>query len=294
MRTRRIARDTLLGYALVIPTLSVFAIFFIYPLVYSLILSLYEWDMLSPPFYVGLGNYVEMFASRFFFQTLVNSVNYTVGVLILALNLGLVLALMLNKPSKHSAFFQACIFSSYIISWVAVALLWVWMLDSQYGLVNFTLSLIRLSPVNWLGDVKIALSSLVLVSTWKIVGYPMVIFLAGLRTIPADLYQAAEIDGASNWQKFRFITWPLLSPITLFLMITLMIMSFQAFDIVRLMTQGGPYYATEIFVYYIYETAFLYSFQIGSASAAVVVFFLIIFVLATVQWKVLRKKVHYL
>lgn len=294
MRTRRIARDTLLGYALVIPTLCVFAIFFIYPLVYSLILSLYEWDMLSPPFYVGLGNYVEMFASRFFFQTLVNSVNYTVGVLILALNLGLVLALMLNKPSKHSAFFQACIFSSYIISWVAVALLWVWMLDSQYGLVNFALSLIRLSPVDWLGDVKIALSSLVLVSTWKIVGYPMVIFLAGLRTIPADLYQAAEIDGASNWQKFRFITWPLLSPITLFLMITLMIMSFQAFDIVRLMTQGGPYYATEIFVYYIYETAFLYSFQIGSASAAVVVFFLIIFVLATLQWKVLRKKVHYL
>lgn len=294
MWTRKVVRDSLLGYALVIPTLCVFGIFFIYPLVYSFILSLYEWDMLSPPFYVGLGNYLEMFASRFFSQTLVNSVNYTVGVLALALNLGLVLALMLNRPSKHGAFFQACIFSSYIVSWVAVALLWVWMLDSQYGLVNFALGLIRLPPVDWLGDPRIALFSLVLVSTWKIVGYPMVIFLAGLRTIPMDLYQAAEIDGASNWHKFRFITWPLLSPITVFLMITLMTMSFQAFDIVRLMTQGGPYYATEIFVYYIYETAFLYSFKIGSASAAVVVFFLIIFILATLQWKVLRKRVYYL
>jgi len=146
--------------------------------------------------------------------------------------------------------------------------------------------------VNWLGDHRLALWSLVLVTVWKTVGYPMVIYLAGLQAIPGDLYEAAALDGADGWRRFRHITWPLLTPTTLFLMITLTITSFQGFDIVKIMTQGGPVTATMIYVYYIYEQAFQY-FKLGRASAAVVLFFIVIVALTLAQWLALRRRVHY-
>ena len=146
--------------------------------------------------------------------------------------------------------------------------------------------------MNWLGDHRLALGSLVLVTVWKTVGYPMVIYLAGLQAIPGDLYEAAALDGAGGWQRFRHITWPLLTPTTLFLVITLTITSFQGFDIVKIMTQGGPVASTVIYVYYIYEQAFQY-FKLGKASAAVVLFFVVIVALTFAQWLAFRRRVHY-
>ncbi len=139
---------------------------------------------------------------------------------------------------------------------------------------------------------RLALWSLVLVTVWKTVGYPMVIYLAGLQAIPGDLYEAAALDGAGGWERFRHITWPLLTPTTLFLMITLTITSFQGFDIVKIMTQGGPVTSTMIYVYYIYEQAFQY-FKLGKASAAVVLFFIVIVALTFAQWLAFRRRVHY-
>ena len=291
MAARRARRDVWLGYALVGPSLALFGLVYLYPVAYSAYVSVFEWDLMTPKRYVGLANYRELWSPEFG-EVLVNTACYSGGVVVLALGLGLALALLLNDRSRLSAGLQACIFSSYIVSWVAVSLLWVWMLDPQYGLVTYGLRLVGLRPVNWLGSPSVALWTLVLVTVWKTIGYPLVIYLAGLQAIPGDFYEAAALDGATGWKRFRFITWPLLSPTTLFLVVTLTIASFQGFDIVKIMTQGGPITSTMIYVYYIYEQAFQY-FRLGRASAAVVIFFGLILLLTLLQWLVFRKRVQY-
>jgi sn-glycerol 3-phosphate transport system permease protein len=288
---RRARRDAWLGYALVGPSLALFGLVYLYPVAYSAYVSVFEWDLMTPKRYVGLANYRELWSPEFG-EVLVNTACYSGGVVVLALGLGLALALLLNDRSRLSAGLQACIFSSYIVSWVAVSLLWVWMLDPQYGLVTYGLRLVGLRPVNWLGSPSVALWTLVLVTVWKTIGYALVIYLAGLQAIPGDFYEAAALDGATGWKRFRFITWPLLSPTTLFLVVTLTIASFQGFDIVKIMTQGGPITSTMIYVYYIYEQAFQY-FRLGRASAAVVIFFVLILLLTLLQWLVFRKRVQY-
>lgn len=291
MASRRARRDAWLGYALVGPSLALFGLVYLYPVAYSAYVSVFEWDLMTPKRYVGLANYRELWSAEFG-EVLVNTACYSGGVVVLALGLGLALALLLNHRSALSAGLQACIFSSYIVSWVAVSLLWIWMLDPQYGLVTYGLRLVGLRPVNWLGSPSVALWTLVLVTVWKTIGYPLVIYLAGLQAIPGDFYEAAALDGATGWKRFRFITWPLLSPTTLFLVVTLTIASFQGFDIVKIMTGGGPITSTMIYVYYIYEQAFQY-FRLGKASAAVVIFFALILLLTLLQWIVFRRRVQY-
>ena len=284
-------RETWLGYALVGPSVFLFGLVYLYPVAYSAWVSFYTWDLVSPARWVGFENYRDLWSAEFR-EVVANTALYSVGVVVLSQGLGLVLAVLLNDRTRLGAIFQASIFSSYVVSWVAVSLLWIWLLDPQYGLVAYLLSLVRLPSINWLGDHRIALGSLVLVTVWKTIGYPMVIYLAGLQAIPGDLYEAASLDGAGAWQRFRHVTWPLLTPTTLFLLITLTIASFQGFDIVKIMTQGGPVTSTVIYVYYIYEQAFQY-FKLGKASAAVVVFFAVIVALTYLQWLVFRRRVHY-
>ena len=291
MASRRARRDAWLGYALVGPSLALFGLVYLYPVAYSAYVSVFQWDLMTPKRYVGLANYRELWSPEFG-EVLVNTACYSGGVVLLALALGLGLALLLNHRGAWSAALQACIFSSYIVSWVAVSLLWIWMLDPQYGLVTYGLRLVGLPAVNWLGSPAVALWTLVLVSVWKTLGYPMIIYLAGLQANPGDFYEAAALDGATGWNRFRFITWPLLSPTTLFLVVTLTIASFQGFDIVKIMTGGGPITSTMIYVYYIYEQAFQY-FRLGKASAAVVIFFGLILLLTLAQWLAFRKRVQY-
>jgi len=287
----RARREAWRGYGLVAPSLLLFALMYLYPVAYSAYVSLFAWDLVTPARYVGLVNYRELWSPEFR-EVLVNTALYGVGVVALSQAAGLALAVLLNDRTRLGALFQASIFSSYVVSWVAVSLLWIWMLDPQYGLVAYLLRLVGLPAVNWLGDHRIALWSLVLVTVWKSVGYPMVIYLAGLQAIPGDVYEAAALDGATGWRRFRHVTWPLLTPTTLFLVVTLTVASFQGFDIVRIMTQGGPVTSTMIYVYYIYEQAFQY-FKLGRASAAVVVFFALILALTAAQWWLFRRRVHY-
>ena len=229
------------------PSLALFALVYLYPVAYSAWVSFTEWDLVQPARYVGLANYRALCSSEFF-EVLRNTAAYSVGVVLLSQGLGLVLAALLNDRSRVAALFQASIFSSYVVSWVAVSLLWIWLLDPQYGLIAAVLSSVGLRAVDWLGDHRLALLSLVLVTVWKSVGYPMVIYLAALQAIPGDLHEAAALDGAGGWQRFRHVTWPLLTPTTLFLSITLTIASFQGFDVVKIMTQGGPVASTMIYV----------------------------------------------
>ena len=280
-----------MGVALVAPSLALFGLVYVYPVAYSAWVSVYEWDLATPAHYVGLANYRSLWSAEFA-EVITNTAWYSVGVVVLSQGLGLTLAILLNNRTRLGALFQASIFSSYVVSWVAVSLLWIWLLDPQYGLVTHGLRLVGLPSVNWLGDPHVALWTLVLVTVWKTVGYPLVIYLAGLQAIPGDLLEAAALDGADAWQRFRYITWPLLAPTSLFLLITLTVASFQGFDVVRIMTQGGPVTATMIYVYYIYEQAFQY-FKLGRASAAVVVFFTLIVGLTLLQWLFFRRRLEY-
>ena len=199
--------------------------------------------------------------------------------------LGLLAALALDRPGKIAEFVRSAIFSAYVVSWVAVALLFMWLLDADSGLLSKLVSAVGLPKHNWLGDPSLALYTLAAVSIWKITGYAMIVFLAGLQDIPPALHEAAALDGANEFVRFRHITWPLLAPSAAFVATTSLIMSFQAFDVVRIMTQGGPAHATQLFVYAIYEQVFM-NLRVGRASAMVVVFTAFIFLLSLLQLRV--------
>jgi ABC-type sugar transport system permease subunit len=277
------------GYLLLAPSLFLFGLFFIAPLLYNVYLSFHTWDMLFPMEWAGLGNYTAMVRSPEFGRVVLNTLLYSGAAMVLSMALGLFLAVALNNRTRISTLLQGFIFSSYIVSWVGVSLLWLWLLDPTSGVVNRTLGAVGLGGSDWLGDPDLALWTLVGVTVWKSVGYDMIIFLAGLQSIPKSVYEAGELDGTTPWQRFRHLTWPLLRPSVVFLGITSLIMSFQTFDVVRVMTQGGPASSTSIYIYYVWEQAFMY-FHTGYSAAVIVVFFVIILTLTLIQFRWLGRR----
>jgi sn-glycerol 3-phosphate transport system permease protein len=264
------------------PTVLVLFVFFVYPLFVALRQSFWSWDLLTAPKSVGLHNYAVLLASGELFGTAARTLAYGVMVVAGAMTLGLALAVALNKPGAAYAFFRGAVFSAYVVSWVAVALLWMWILDADGGVLTRIFRALNLPTRSWLGDPSVALVTIALVSIWKITGYAMVVFLAGLQDIPADLLEAAALDGAGPLRRFIHVTWPLLRPSATFVATTSLILSFQAFDVVRVMTQGGPVKSTTLFVYAIYENIFV-NLRVGRASALVVVFFAMLLALTALQ-----------
>jgi ABC-type sugar transport system permease subunit len=196
----------------------------------------------------------------------------------------------LYRPGAFASFVRGAIFSAYVVSWVSVALLWLWVLDAEAGIFTRVLRVLGLPTFDWLGDPKVALYTLAGVTIWKIAGYAMVLFIAGLQDIPRSLYEAAALDGAGAWPRFVNVTWPLLRPTAAFVGTTSLISSFQVFDVVRVMTQGGPVHATTVFVYAIYEQVFM-NLRVGRASAEVVLFFVLLLALTLLQlWAWQRKR----
>lgn len=261
-------------YAMLAPTVGILGLFFVVPLFMAAYRSFFRWDLLTPPQPVGLANYRAL-AHQGLLDTAGRTLGFGAIVVVLAVTLGLALAVLLHRPGKLYAFVRGAIFSAYVVSWVAVALLWMWLLDGQAGLVTAIAHRLGLPALNWLGDPRSALVTIALVTVWKIAGYAMVLFLAGLQAIPPSLYEAAAIDGAGPVRRFIHVTWPALKPTTLFVATTSLILSFQAFDVVRVMTQGGPVKSTTLFVYAIYEEVFL-NLKVGRASALTVVFFVVL------------------
>jgi sn-glycerol 3-phosphate transport system permease protein len=285
-------RHPLHPYLMLAPTALVLGLFFFYPLALAVKLSFYRWDLLTPPAYVGLRNYSALVAGGELAGTVARTLGYSVVVVSLSVTLGLALAVALNRPGRIYGFVRGAIFSAYVVSWVAVALLWMWILDADSGLLNALLRLLHLPTRSWLGDPSWALLTLALVSVWKITGYSMVIFLAGLQDVPPSLLEAAALDGASPFQRFVHVTWPLLRPSAAFVGTTSLILSFQAFDVVRVMTQGGPVKSTTLFVYAIYEHVFV-NLRVGRASALIVVFFALLLALTGLQlWALGRGRVR--
>lgn len=280
-------------YAMIFPAILIFCLFFIYPIGYMIYLSFHDWNFVSPvKDFVGASNFSYLLSDRDFREVISNSFIYTFFTVFLTISLSLLLALWLNRSGAVYSFMQASIFSPHIISLVSVSVLWMWIMDADYGLLNWFLNLIGMESVMWLTSPDYALTSLILVAVWKGIGFNTLVFIAGLQSIPKDLYEAAELDHTPPWRRFLKITVPMLSPTLFFLTIIGVINSFQVFETINLMTAGGPINSTNTFVYYIYQYGFQF-FKIGYASAAGVILLVILSVLTVVYFKVLSKRVHY-
>lgn len=267
---------------LLLPSLIGMVVFIMGPVLASLLLSFTSWDMFGDIEWIGLANYVTALGDRELHTALFNTVIFILGYLPSVVAIALGLALLLNRKFGGRTLFRAIYFVPVVTSWVAVSLVWKWLLNPEYGLVNYGLSLIGIEGPAWLYDPQWAMAGIILTSVWKDIGFVMVIYLAGLQEIPGHLYEAAEIDGISPWRQFWRITFPLLAPTTFFVTTISLISSFQVFDQVWIMTQGGPAGATSVVMEMIYKNAFSY-YQMGYASAISWVLFAIIFAVTVLQ-----------
>lgn len=273
---------------LLLPSLLGVGIFVAIPVLASFGLSFAHWNMLSPPKWVGLQNYLELLREPLFGQVMWNTFYYAFAVVLFEIPLALLLAVAMNQPGWWIKLFRTIYFLPVVTSMVAIALVWNWMYDPHFGLLNALLKGVGLPTVEWLYDTKWALPALIVMGVWKNVGYSMVIFLAGLQTIPGELYEAAEIDGANQVQQFFNVTLPQMGPTLFFVSVMSTITAFQVFDPVYIMTQGAPQNSTNVAVYWLYQNAFEF-FKVGRASAIAYVLFGVILCLTLIQWS-LRKK----
>ncbi len=270
-----------------LPALLGTLIFIVIPVICSFGLSFVQWDLLNPIKFVGFENYREIFHDGLFYKILGNTIVFALSTSLFGVIIPLILASILNTKIRGSEFFKGAYFLPFITPMVVVGVVWAWIFDPNIGLLNQMLHL----HLNWLYDSKLAMPALIVVSVWKLIGYNMIIFLSSLSAISQSLFEAAKIDGANSFQIFKNVTIPMLSPTIFFVVIITAISSFQVFDLIYLMTQGGPFDSTNVLVYAIYKNAFEY-FNVGKASAIAYVLFVIILVLTLIQWS-LRKKLVY-
>lgn len=275
-----------------LPNLIGFILFTGIPIIYSFVLSFTEWNLITTPRFIGLANYKTLLKDEEFWLALKNTLRFIVGYLPLVMSISLGIALMLNKKIKMKTFFRGAYFLPVVTSWVAVSLIWKWLLNPVYGLVNYGLSLIGINGPAWLQDPKWAMAGIILTSVWKDIGFIMVLYLAGLQEISKSYYEAADIDGAGSFQKFWHITLPMLAPTTFFVFVISLINSFQVFDQILIMTNGGPVGATTVLVQQIYNNAFRY-FKMGYAASISWVLFLLVFAVTYIQIKLQKRWVDY-
>ena len=284
---------TLAGYLFLLPNIVGFLVFSSIPVLVTLGISTLDWDMIRTPTFVGIGNYAVLVTQDAVFrQVLGNTAFYVVGTVPAGIVLSLLLALAMNAQLRGITFFRAIFFVPVITSAVAVAMVWRWLYNRDFGLINLALHAVGLPAIPWLSSSAWAMPAIILMAIWKRVGYDMVIYLAGLQAIPPQLYEAAQIDGAGRWRRFWHITLPLLTPTTFFISVISIIGSFQVFDLAFILTSGGPGNATNTMVMYVYNQAFQF-FHMGYAAAVAWVLFLIILAITLVQWRIQRRWVHY-
>lgn len=275
-----------------VPSLIPLAAFTLLPMATSAVLSLYRWDLLRPPKFVGLDNYQTLLADPLVGDAVRHTLLFIAGYLPLVYAAGLLVALGLNRPIRAAGLFRTVYFLPVVTSWVVVAFIWKWLLNPQDGIVDYLLGRLGIHGPGWWADPNWALPAVILASAWKDVGFVAVILLAGLQAIPQELYDAASVDGAGALGRFRHVTIPLLSPATFFVLVISLINSFQVFDQVWVMTGGGPAGATSVVVEQIVKNAFAYG-RVGYASALSWCLFAAILLVTLAQTRLQRRWVTY-
>jgi multiple sugar transport system permease protein len=288
-------RSSRAGWAFAGPALFMLGLFFFVPVALAFALSLTDFDLyaladIGNLSFVGLGNYAELFRTPLFWKALGNTFYFVIVGVPLSLALSLGAALLLNGGiSRVVGLFRTALFAPVVTTLVAVAVIWRYLLHTRYGMVNYGLDQLGIDPIDWLGDPNWSMPAIILLAVWKNFGYNMVILLAGLQTIPADLYEAATIDGASRWQRFWHVTIPSLAPMLLLVSILTMAGYFQLFAEPYVMTQGGPVESTVSVLYFMYEQGFKW-WNLGVASAVAFVLFVIMFVITMIQFRVAKAR----
>jgi len=286
-------REAMVAYLFLAPFLIFFAIFTVRAIFTAVGMSFYDWQILRPnrP-YIGLGNYQELFNDYVWWTALRNTLIFAImtvaGTTIVALSA----ALALTQKIRGAGIFRVLLYMPTLLSVGVVGLVWVWLLSTQFGAINYALSLVGIRPLNWLGDENLVLPALSLTTIWWGFGFPMLIFIAGLQNIPDTLYEAAKIDGANAWQIFRYITLPLLRPTLLFVTVTGLISHFQAFGQIFIMTTGGPGRASYAVIYYFYEIAWR-AFRMGYGAAVAVTLAIIMAIATALQFRFIGRRVDY-
>ncbi len=277
--TRREARA---GIVLVAPAILLFIFLRLFPTFYAFYLSFSQFNMVSAPKWVGVANYTKMLTDSGFIVSLKNTLVYTFSNVLISAAIALGFALLLNQKTKGVGVFRSIYYIPQITSWIALSMIWTYLLNPPFGLINYLLNLVGLPKLAWLSSPDLAMPTIIMIAVWRNVGYDIVIYLAALQGIQPVLFEAAEIDGANSWQKFRFITWKMLLPTTTYILIMTGIFSLQAFDQIFQLTMGGPADATITVVLQIYRQAFQFG-QMGYACAMAFVLFTTIFILSSIS-----------
>lgn len=293
-RTKR--DQSMVAYLFILPHLASVLLFLFVPLIYSLVISVYDFNMFkgfAGSVFVGLENYFQLFTDEKVWISLANNIKYMFGTIPITLALALLLAVLLNDKVFFKKTFRSIFFLPYIASAAAMAMVWMRIFSPTMGLINGWLKKLGLDNLpGWLASEEWAMPALFIIALWGSLGYNIVIYMGGLQGIDKGLYEASEIDGANFWQKLRYITIPMLSPTTFFLIITGVIGSFQVFGNINIMTQGGPGTSTHVIAYYTYSLAFRY-YKMGYSSAVSWLLMALIMVVTLIQWKGQKKWVNY-
>ena len=284
-------RNTLVGLSFILPNFLGFALFTLVPVIFSFILSFMKWDGFTDMEFVAFKNFVKIFGEKKFIESLGHTVYFAFFTVLFSMAAALALALLLNRKLKFVNFFRSSIFFPYVASIVAISCVWKAMFMEDGGVINSVLQMLGVAEdmlPGWIASVDWAMPAVIIVSVWRNMGYFMIIYLAALQDIPSSLYEAAEIDGASKWQQFVRITFPMLTPSHFFVFMMLTINSFKTFDLIFLMTEGGPGTATQLLSMYVYNKAFI-SWDYGVTSAASMILFLIVATITVLQFRVEKK-----
>lgn len=287
-------REALVGYLFILPTYIGFTIFILYPLIESMRISFQEFSLLRGSTYIGLDNYVQMFADPRLRIAYINTIIFTLFAVFFNAGIGLILAVMLNRrlPILMRNLYRSIFFFPVLIAHTYIAVIWRFLYQQDTGVINYYLGVVGIDPVPWLSNAHWAMAAIIILDVWKNTGFAMLVFLAGLQSIPNEYYEAAQLDGANERQLFFRITIPLLSPTIFFILVIFMIGALQVFDTIIVLTAGGPGDATRSVVLYIYEIAFR-TFNMGYAAAVSMTLFAIILVLTALQFWISRRWVHY-
>jgi multiple sugar transport system permease protein len=288
-------RKAIPAYLFILPGMLLFLVWTLYPLIYAFIMSFAEWNLIKPSRFVGLENYRRAFDDPIFWMALKNTIFYTVVTVPGQMVLGLGIALLLDGPLRARAFFRTLYYIPVVTSWVVVSLIFTYLFNGQAGLINWVLrdglGVID-KNINWLGEPFTAKLTIAILGIWKGVGWTMVIFLAGLQSIPSDLYEAAAVDGAGGWRRLRDITIPLIRQTTLFILVLLTIGGFQVFISVYVMTGGAPVHRTDVMLTYMYSNAFEFL-DLGYGAALSYLLAAMVFIMSMIQIRFLRSRVEY-